>query len=289
MKLLVNLTTKELDKYLEFTNSFIIGLKDYSVNYYELDCLEIEKLLDKYKDIELFVSINKNIFNFDLNDLKEKLIYLSNLNIKGILFYDLSVLNLVKKLNLNMDLCIHQTHMVTNYNICNYYFNKNVKYAYLSTEITKDEIEEISRKSDISLMTYLIGHVVVSHSKRKLLSNYYEYFKKNKKNDLNIMHEKNKETKYYIQENNLGTNILTYDVLNGTRAFLSLKDKVSYGILDTNLIDDLVFLEVLSLYKLNIDNKISDLDLIKKVEELIGSYEGFFFQKTIYKVIHEKS
>ena len=27
----------------------------------------------------------------------------------------------------------------------------------------------------------------------------------------------------------------------------------------------------------------------KKVEELIGSYEGFFFKKTIYKVVHEKS
>ena len=250
--------------------------------------MEIKEILDNY-DIELFVAINKNIFNGDLDLLKENLIELNKLKIKGILFYDLSVLNLVKSLNLNIDLCIHQTHMVTNYNICNYYLKKKVKYAYLATEITKDEIEEISLQSDINLMTYFIGHVIVSHSKRGLLSNYYEYFKKDKVNNLNIIKEKNKDTKYYVLENEIGTNILTYDILNGTRAFVDLKDKISYGILDSNLIDDFIFLQILSLYKLNLDNKISNQELIKKVEELIGSYEGFFFKKTIYKVVHEKS
>ena len=61
MKLLVNLTKKELDKYLQFTNSFIIGLKDYSVNYYEFDCLEIETLLDNYNHWERKSEINSRI------------------------------------------------------------------------------------------------------------------------------------------------------------------------------------------------------------------------------------
>ena len=33
MKLLVSLNRKEVDDYLDYTNSFIIGLKDYSINY----------------------------------------------------------------------------------------------------------------------------------------------------------------------------------------------------------------------------------------------------------------
>ena len=284
MKLLVKVNNKELDNYLEFTNSFIIGLKDFSVNYYEADVLEIEKLLEKYKDIELFVAINKNIFNRDLELLKQNLIKLNSLKIKGILFYDLSILKLVNDLHLDISLCLNQTHMVTNYNICNYYYDKGVKYAHLATEITLDEMKEISLKSDISLMAYFIGHVIISHSKRKLVSNFYQFTKKEKFDKLTIIKEKNKDNKYYIEENNIGTNILTYDILNGSRAFLELKDYLEYGVLDNYLIDDSIFLSVLKLYKDKLDKKISDADFLANVNKLIGNYEGFFFKKTIYKV-----
>ena len=88
MKLLVSLNKKELDDYLNYTNSFIIGLKEFSINYLEFSLKEIKELLIKYPNIELFVSINKNIFNNELDLLKEYLIELSKLSIKGILFYD---------------------------------------------------------------------------------------------------------------------------------------------------------------------------------------------------------
>lgn len=285
MKLLISLNKKELSEFLEFTNSFIIGLKDYSVNYFEFSLDEIKELLNKYPNIELFVSINKNIFNEDLNDLREKLQELDKLNIKGILYYDLSILKIHEELNLKVDLCYHQTHMVTNYNICNYYFNHGVKYGYLSTEITTSEIEEINDNTNMKLMAYFIGHIVISHSKRKLISNYYLHIEKTNNKDLNIIKEKNKDTKYYCLENKLGTTILTYNILNGTKAFLELKDKLEYAVLDSNLIEEEVFLEIVKLYKSSLNNKINDLDLIKKIEELIGDYSGFFFKKTIYRVI----
>jgi len=284
LKLLISVNDKELSKYLNFTDSFIIGLKDFSINYYELDINEIEELLNKYKNINLFISINKNIFNNDLNNLEENLIKLSKLNIKGILFYDLSILSIVKRLNLNLDLIYHQTHMVTNYNIVNFYKELGCKYAYLSTEITCDEMLEISSKTNINLIALFIGHIIISHSKRKLVSNFYEHIDKTNKNNINIIKEKNKDNKYYINENSKGTNILTYEILNGTRAFISLKDKLEYAVLDNNLIDDKVFLAVLKLYKDNLDGNINDDLFIKSVEKLIGNYDGFFYTKTIYKV-----
>ena len=283
LKLLIKLSDKELSKYLNFTNSFIIGLKDYSVSYFELDIESIKELLNKY-NIELFVSINKNIFNKDLDNLKAKLIELSKLNIKGILFYDLSILSFVKELNLNIDLVYHQTHMVTNYNICEFYKELGCKYAYLSTEITEMEMDEISQKTDINLITYFIGHPIISHSKRKLVSNFYKHLNKKNNNNINIMKENNKDNKYYVEENNIGTNILTYDILNGSRAFINLKDKISYGVLDSYLIDNDIFLKVLELFYNNLNDKISNEEFIEKVSNLIGNYDGFFYQKTIYKV-----
>ena len=187
-------------------------------------------------------------------------------------------------MNLNIPLVVHQTHMITNYNICNYYFERGVKYAYLSAEITESEMSLISKKSNILLMATFVGHLIISHSKRKLVSNYFAYIKKEKSKDLNTIEEKNSKQKYYIKETNLGTDILTKDILNGTRVFCLLKEKIEYAILDNNLIDDTIFLEVLKLYKKYLNKKIEEAFFIEKVQELIGSYEGFFFQKTIYKV-----
>ena len=41
MKLLVSLNNKKLDDYLNYTNSFILGLKDFSINYLEFDLNDI--------------------------------------------------------------------------------------------------------------------------------------------------------------------------------------------------------------------------------------------------------
>ncbi len=285
LELIINVNKKELDEFLKFTNSFIIGLENYSINYFELSCQEIKEILDKYQEINLFVSINKNIFNKDIPDLESKLITLSKLKIKGILFYDLAILEIVQRLKLDLDLVIHKTHMITNYNICNYYKDKGCKYAYLSTEITAMEMDEISKKSSIKLMAYFIGHPIISHSKRKLVSNYYLYSKKDNEDNIHIIKEHNKDgSKYYINESSKGTNILTYEILNGTKAFVELKNSLDYAILDSNLIDDNLFLEILDLYKKNLTEELSDNELISKVNNLIGTNDGFFYLKTTYKV-----
>ncbi len=285
MQLLVNLTSKELDRFLEFTNSFIIGLENYSINYYEISINDIEELLNKYPNIDLFVSINKNIFNKDIQDLEDKLKRLSKLRIKGILFYDLAILEIVKRLNLKLDLVIHKTHMITNYNICNYYYDLGVKYGYLATEITEEEMEQISNKTNLLLMAYFIGHPIISHSKRKLVSNYYTYIQKEGNYHYNIIKEHgNDSKKYYIKEDKKGTNILTYEILNGTRAFIKLKDKLTYAILDSNLIPNDIFLKILRLYRMNLDKEITNEKLIQEVGDLIGENDGFFYLKTIYKV-----
>lgn len=289
MKLLISLNTLELETYLKFTNSFIIGLKDYCVNYYEASISDIEKVLNKYPAIELFVSLNKNIFNDDLQELKIMLMQLTKIKIKGLIFYDLSILNMVKGLDLDIPLVIAQDHLITNYNICNYYCEKGVEYAYLSSDITKDEIIEISKKSNIKLMTFFFGNILITHSKRKLLTNYYEYYNIAHREKSGLIKEKNKEEEtYYIEENKIGTNILTKKILNGADFFYELKDKIEYAILDSNVRDDKFnnFLDIVELYSLALKEKISEEEFVEKNKKIMGKelYSGFFDKKTIYKV-----
>lgn len=105
----------------EGSKYFILGLENYCINYPSVSLEKIKELSSKYS---LFISINKNIFNSELSDLKEKLLELSHLSIMGILFYDLGVLNIVRENNIPVDLVWHQTHMVTNYNTCNFYYER---------------------------------------------------------------------------------------------------------------------------------------------------------------------
>ena len=54
MKLLVGLNKKDFSLYLNYTNSFIIGLKDFSINYTEFSLKEIKEIREKYPNCEIF-------------------------------------------------------------------------------------------------------------------------------------------------------------------------------------------------------------------------------------------
>jgi Collagenase and related proteases len=280
LKIIVSVNNKtEVDNYKKMgAYAFIFGLQNFSTmeNTYTLE--EIQKLST---DIEIFVNINKMIFNTELEELKHTLIELSNINIKGILFYDLAILELVKELKLDIDLVWFNTHMVTNYNTCNYYFEKGVKYAIISSEITLEEIIEIKNKSNITPMVQLIMHPVMAHSRRKLLTNFYK--------ENNVSYDKkthvitNKDVECLIKENEHGTIILNNQIQNGSTVIKELLDNnFSYIIISDENINEEIFQKITFLLSKLINNY--DESTLKEIEGLIGNDTGFFFKKTIYKV-----
>lgn len=266
-------------------NTFILGLEDYCINYPSVSLETIKELSSKY---QLFVSVNKNIFNSEIDDLKEKLIELSKLPILGILFYDLGVLNLVKENNISLDLVWHQTHMVTNYNTCNYYYDKGVKYGFLANEITLEEILEIKKKTDMKLMVEVFGYPIMSHSRRSLLSNYFKAIDKEKEN--RVYNLTDKENNYLLKETKDGASILYGKLINGTKPLFDLiKNDIDYCVLDMQEISQELGKKVLEkyLYILNHYYDITDTEKEEIIEEmniLIGDSTNFFYKQTIYKV-----
>lgn len=276
----------DIDKYKnKGINNFIFGLSNYSVHYPEISIKEIE---DISKTTNIFVAINKNIFNSELDDLKEKLVLLSKLNILGVLFYDLGVLHIVRQNKLNLDLVWHQTHMVTNYNTCNYYYDKGVKYGYLANEITLDERLEVISNTDMKLMTQVFGYLVMSHSRRSLLSNFFKSI--NEDRQQSVYNIKDRLGSYIVYEKNSGTSIFYGQLINGTKPLFSLvPSNLAYGVIDTQLVDNKLCMEVIEVYQDILNNyDLNDLEkqerVIKKMNKLIGEYTGFFYQKTFYKV-----
>ncbi len=286
MKLLVEPVRKMFDDYLSCgIDGFILGLEGFSSSFdCVFSCSEIRILKEKYPSISLFVSVNKTMFNEDLDGLKNVLVELDSLGLSGILFYDLALLELKKTLSLSTPLVWNQTHMVTNYNTCNYYYERGVDYAYLATELTLDEMLEIQEKSSISLMAMVLGHPVMAVSRRKLLTNYRKMAKLSFPSSLTVL-ERVSGQNFLVKEDSNGTSFYQGKLVNGIVPFVSLLEhNFDYGVLREQDICHDQFLSLCSSFS-KMRNDLSKKDeIIRDVNSLIGTYQGFFYQKTIYKV-----
>lgn len=282
MKLIIEPSNKK-NLYLDKVDGIILSLQDYSVQslvYYSLE--EIKKIVTS-TDKEIFININKNLSNNDIANLTEVLKELDTLNIKGIFFYDLALLQIKKEQNLKTDLIWNQTHMVNNYKTCNYYCSRGVKYALLGKEITLEEILEIIKNTEIIPMVEILSLPSVAFSKRKLLTNYYKDLKKEPKKALAVT-EKVTDTIYQVTEDCNGTSFFQKDVMNGTGIIKDLYAAgLKYIIMRGYGLEENVFAEVLADTMTYIANSCNDESYITKYQQLWPN-TNFFFKKTIYQV-----
>lgn len=282
MKIIIDPITKK--KTYDNIDGLILSLKDYavqSINYYTLD--EIKEIQNNNPNIEIFISLNKNFMNEELSSLQKILLELDKLNLSGILFYDVAVLQLKKKLNLKTDLVWASTYMVNNFKTCDYYYSKGVKYALLSKEITLEEIKEIIKSSKITSMIEVVGLPSVSFSKRRLITNFYNDLNKKPKDNIAIK-EKVTNDNYILFEDNNGTNFYLDKLVNGTSIIKELfQVDCKYIILREYGIDSETFYQLIKDTKKYILDNCCDEKYIEKYKKL-GNFTNFFFKKTIYKV-----
>lgn len=273
MKILVVPTSTNIKKYEKNAQAFLFGLKNFSyTTKINLNINQIKKI-KKQTDKEIFIKIDKNIFNKDLEKLKQNLIEIDKLNINGIMFYDLSVMSIAKNLNLKTPLIWNQNYFVTNYKTCKYYEKEGIQGAVISSEITKEEILEIRKNTKLTLFVNIFGYQMMAFSKRKLITNYFKYLKKKNLKKKNYIIEKDK--KYRIIETKEGTIILSDKILNGIKYKQLFEDNnINYLILDQTMIKDRSFLKTLDIINNNKQEEIP----IENTDEL------FLNKKTIYKV-----
>lgn len=280
MKLLVECSSKN-DLYTDIVDGIILPLEGFSVESKCFFTLEEIKSISSNVKCEVFVKVNKNFMNEDIEGLKRVLLELDKCNISGIFFYDLAVLELKNELSLRVPLVWNQTHMVNNYKTCDYYYSKGVKYSLLGKEITLEEIFEITTLSKISTMVEVVSKPSVAFSKRLLVTNYFKDLGKEGDSSLTI-HERGTDQDYELFENNDGTSFFLDIITNGTGVISDLyKACVPYIIMREYGID--CFKELLVDTMEYIKGKCVDKSYIDKYKKL-GNSTNFFFRKTIYKV-----
>ena len=273
-KIIYPVSYSQIEKSIDLIDGFVIGIEGLSVNTsLNIKMEEIDKYISLKK--EVFVSLNKNMFNSDLDILKETLLYLNCKDIKGILFYDLSVLNIVNKLKLNVKLVWSQEHLTNNYLTCNYYLDKGVDFVNISGEITLSEIIEIKKNTSLKLIVPIFGYLPMFNSRRHIVNNYLETFEFEKTDDLYYMEKEGK--RYPLVDNLYGTTAYSANILCGLDELNILEENsIDYVTLNGFNIDEDLFVDVLK----NISNKD-----YKKIDNLFNNLDkGFLYKETIYKV-----
>ena len=265
----------------DYVDAYLIGIKDMCVNTcFSVDIEEISKIKEITGDKELFINLNKNMFNDDLDNLKDILIKLNDYDIKGIFYYDVAVVSLYNKISANYDLVWASEHATTNYHTINYWSKFNVNYCMISTDITSNEIIEIKKNTNVKLIVPIFGYQSMFVSKRHIVKNYLEYFKLSDNSKINYMEKEGKT--YPIVDNNLGTEVYTNNILNGFKEYHNFKNnKIDYCLLNSFNIDDDKFIKVLDIVN-NIDDNLESYEQINKMFDNVDT--GFLYRETIAKV-----
>lgn len=241
-------------------SAFLFGLEGFCVGYKTYSLEEISKVDVSNK----YIILNRVLDCKDIDKLKDLLPNISD--IKGLVFEDIGVYNLVKNMNLGMELILFQNHFGTNTRSVNFWLDR-VDSMFISNEITKDEIAEITENVKKDVVLHLFGYNQVMYSRRLLLTNWSEQFEIPNKNT-NVIVDRATKVKFRAIENEYGTVMYSDKIFNG-KALLGLKN-VKYYYVNTMLLEHSIVIDFLTNskhYSDEEDNGFLDRETIYKLKE----------------------
>lgn len=283
-KIVMPKSLEQIKKLINICDGFIIGLKDLSVNlpcYFSIEEIKNIVLLCKKNKKEIFISLNKNIHNNQIQELTNMLKIISRLEVNGLIFYDIAVVNLNEHLDLKLNLIWHQEHLVTNYQTINYWCKNGVYGSFLSSELTLEEILLISDKTKCPLMMNVFGFIPMFTSKRPLIKNYLSKFTLDDNSKINYLEKEN--NLYPIIDDGV-TTVYSSKILNLLSEVCILEDKVDYFVFNSFNIDDNIFEQIINYF--NCVTSDNYKELFNKANMLLNYNidTGFLYKNTVYKV-----
>ncbi|MGX6442848.1 peptidase U32 family protein [Neobacillus sp. K501] len=303
--LVTPLTTEDILPLAEAgADAFVIGEQRYGLRLAgEFNRDDVKKAIDlaHSQGKKVYVAMNAIFHNEKINELGDYIGFLSEAKADAIIFGDPAVLMAAREAAPNMKLHWSTETTGTNWYTCNYWGKKGAKRAVLAREINMDAIVEIKENAEVEIEVLVHGMSCMFQSKRSLLGNYFEYQGKameieNRKQQKNMfLHDKERENKYPIFEDENGTHIMSP---NDICIIDELQEMLEAGV-DSFKIDGILktseyLLAVTKAYREAVDLFFEDPDLYEdKKDELLAAIEkvqpanrkldtGFFFKETVY-------
>jgi len=251
-----------VDKLKEESNiTFLFPVKGFCVgfeNLYDVDEIGIDS----------YIFVNRILDNEGIENFRE---FIKNIPdyIKGIVFDDIGVLNVLVKENISITKILFLNHMNCNYESINAYL-EYIDSVVVSPDITIDEIKEILRYAIKPVVLYTFGHMNIMYSRRTLLTNYNRHFNSDV-GELATLEEEMQKNKFKIIESIYGTVIYTNEPFNGL--VLRDEDNVLFNLINGVFLSDEEIINIV-----NSENNLDEIYPYKYLSE----------KKTIFKLKGEE-
>lgn len=256
-------------------DGYILGMDIFSYLFEITFSVEtIKKIKEENKEKEIYVSVNRMIFNDELDNYKKILHELDDLGLNGIIIGDIAALTYNLKTNIILD----QMHLNNSYYTINHYKDNGVSGVVLTNDITLDDINIIHDNTNALLFKQVFGYPHLSTSNRRLVTNYLTHFNLENESKSYEINERNSDSYYKVIEDDFGTHILGDKPLS----LLGVYDKlnVDYAIIDGYLLGNI---------KMVLDSFLNeDLTKVSEIEGLYNTNDGFINKETIYKVKNDE-
>lgn len=285
-------------------DAFIIGDARFSLRIpgnFDLDALQKAIKLIKTHHKKVYVAINAVMSNEWVENLREYLLEIKDLEIDALRFSDPGAYLVAKELVPDIALQWSSETMGTNYFTANYWLERGVNRVVLAPEIMKDAILETKEQAIGEIEILVHGAINMFQSRRHLIENYFTFQESIGTNIGSIqpgysLFDQERQLYYPIFEDQQGTHIF-----NGTDVCMvdDLSEFIDRGI-DSVRIEGILkssdyLINVTKAYRMAIDLCYEDRlkyqqisrALYKKLEEIQPENRkldrGFFYKPSIYK------
>ncbi|MFJ7755025.1 peptidase U32 family protein [Peribacillus muralis] len=199
-------------------DAFVIGEQRYALRLAgEFTREDVKKAIGMVHAAgkKVYISMNAIFHNELVDELEDYVTFLKEAGADRIVFGDPAVLMAVRAVAPDMPLHWNTEMTVTNWYTCNYWGKRGAVRALAAREISLDEIVEMKENAEVEIEVQVHGMTCIFQSKRTLLGNYFEYQGKelaveNRQENRNMfLHDKERENKYPIYEDENGTHIMS--------------------------------------------------------------------------------
>ncbi|WP_338777268.1 peptidase U32 family protein [Metabacillus sp. FJAT-52054] len=254
------------------------------------------------KGVKVYAAMNAIFHNDKIDELADYMLFLQDAGADAIVFGDPAVLMIARETVPEMKLHWNTETTATNWYTCNYWGRKGAKRAVLARELNMDAIVETKENAEVEIEIQVHGMTCMFQSKRSLIGNYYLYqgkemevVNKSKVDTGLLLHDKERENKYPVFEDENGTHIMSP---NDMCIIDELPELIDAGV-DSFKIDGILqksdyIIEVTKKYRKAIDlcieardqyEEVRDalLEEIKQIQPVHRPLDtGFFFKETVY-------
>lgn len=285
-------------------DAVIIGEQRYGLRLageFNRENLQTAIELSHKNNMKAYVAVNAIFHNEKIEELKDYIKFVNDIKADAIVFGDPAVLMTVREVAPEMKMHWSTETLATNYYTCNYWGRKGAKRSVLARELNMDAIIEIKENAEVEIEIQVHGMTSMFQSKRSLIGNYYEFQGKSMKienrsgQDQMYLHDKERENKYPIFEDENGTHIMSP---NDVCIIDELEELIDAGI-DSFKIEGLLksseyIIDVTRKYRRAIDLCVETRDQYEDIkEQLVADIEaiqppnrtldtGFFYKETVY-------